>query len=237
MSTATQHLHGVSRRGTKPVLAYGALLVAALAALWLIEDRVVKFGLLALVAMIMFAMVLSSPRVRRAGFEQAMRAFMRADYVRAARALMPLAQDDDPRAQTNLGFLYASGCGVTRDDADAVRWYRRAAEQGYAPAQFNLAHMFADGRGCPQSQEQALGWYRKAAQRSFPPAQRSLARYYEAGLGIAANAQMAADLYYRAGIGFLCEGERDEAHATLAALERLDPTHPLTIDLRNTLRR
>jgi TPR repeat protein len=33
-------------------------------------------------------------------------------------------------AQYNLGRMYANGDGVPEDDAEAVRWYRLAAEQG-----------------------------------------------------------------------------------------------------------
>ena len=34
--------------------------------------------------------------------------------------------------------MYRNGQGVTQDNAEAVKWYRKAAEQGYAAAQFNL---------------------------------------------------------------------------------------------------
>jgi TPR repeat protein len=34
--------------------------------------------------------------------------------------------------------MYDNGQGVPQDYATAVRWYRKAAEQGYAKAQFNL---------------------------------------------------------------------------------------------------
>ena len=30
--------------------------------------------------------------------------------------------------------MYAEGWGVSQSDAEAVRWYRKAAEQGYAEA-------------------------------------------------------------------------------------------------------
>jgi len=31
--------------------------------------------------------------------------------------------------------MYAAGRGVAQNDAEAVRWFRRAATQGYLPAQ------------------------------------------------------------------------------------------------------
>jgi TPR repeat protein len=48
------------------------------------------------------------------------------------------AEHGDAEAQYNLGILYHDGQGVPRDDAEAVKWYRKAAEQGNA-----LAHGFA----------------------------------------------------------------------------------------------
>ena len=40
------------------------------------------------------------------------------------------AEQGDARAQYNLGLMYARGDGVPEDDAEAVRWWRLAAEQG-----------------------------------------------------------------------------------------------------------
>ena len=38
--------------------------------------------------------------------------------------------------------MYDEGRGVPQDDAEAVRWYRRAAAQGNATARFNLEGMY-----------------------------------------------------------------------------------------------
>ena len=35
-------------------------------------------------------------------------------------------------AQCKLGDCYANGQGVEEDEAKAVQWYRKAADQGYA---------------------------------------------------------------------------------------------------------
>ena len=40
------------------------------------------------------------------------------------------AEQGDAVAQFNLGVSYANGDGVPENDAEAVRWYRMAAEQG-----------------------------------------------------------------------------------------------------------
>ena len=44
----------------------------------------------------------------------------------------------DAVAQYNLGNLYGYGIGTPKDDKEAVKWYRKAAEQGIANAQSYL---------------------------------------------------------------------------------------------------
>ena len=46
--------------------------------------------------------------------------------------------------------MYDNGEGVTQDHAEAVSWYRRAAEQGHPSAQINLGLMYNYGKGVPQ---------------------------------------------------------------------------------------
>jgi len=48
------------------------------------------------------------------------------------------AQAGDPRAQRQLGEMYAAGRGTAVDHAQAVRWYRAAADRGDAEAQYRL---------------------------------------------------------------------------------------------------
>jgi TPR repeat protein len=46
--------------------------------------------------------------------------------------------------------MYMIGEGVRQDDQEAVKWFRRAAEQGDAHAQFRLGEHYDSGRGVPQ---------------------------------------------------------------------------------------
>ena len=43
--------------------------------------------------------------------------------------------------------MCANGIGVPKNDAEAVKWFRLAAEQGLARAQHNLGLMYANGTG------------------------------------------------------------------------------------------
>jgi TPR repeat protein len=72
--------------------------------------------------------------------------------------------------------MYAKGQGVTPDQAEAVRWYRKAAEQGDADGQFNLGFMYAKGQGVTQDQAEAVRWYRKAAEQGDAVAKRELVK-------------------------------------------------------------
>ena len=60
--------------------------------------------------------------------------------------------------------MYDNGEGVPQDDAEAVRWYRLAADQGDARAQVILGGMYDNGRGVPQDDAEAVAWTRKAAE-------------------------------------------------------------------------
>ena len=49
-----------------------------------------------------------------------------------------------------------------------MKWYRKAAEQGYATAQHNLGVMYGKGLGVPQDEAQAYMWFKLAASRHPP---------------------------------------------------------------------
>ncbi len=66
--------------------------------------------------------------------DPAIAAYKRADYPTALRLFRPMAAKGDAAAQFHLGLMYAKGQGVTQDYAQAVNWYRKAAEQGGAEA-------------------------------------------------------------------------------------------------------
>ena len=79
-------------------------------------------------------------------------------------SLREQAERGDADAQFYLGFRYAAGGrGVPRDDKEAARWFRAAAEQGEVDSQILLGGMYKDGKGVPQDHVRALMWYLVAA--------------------------------------------------------------------------
>ncbi len=55
------------------------------------------------------------------------------------------------RPGANLGILYDKGRGVSQDFAEASKWFRKAAEQGYVNAQFTGADCFGRTSLCKLS--------------------------------------------------------------------------------------
>ena len=67
-------------------------------------------------------------------------------------------------AYYNRGLRYYAGHGVKQDYAEALKWLRLAAEQGYVEAQTFLGVMYANGQGVGQDYAEAARWYRLAAE-------------------------------------------------------------------------
>jgi TPR repeat protein len=51
--------------------------------------------------------------------------------------------------------------GVPKDEAEAARWYRKAADQGLAEAEAHLGGCYALGRGVPKDEAEAGRWLRR----------------------------------------------------------------------------
>jgi len=72
--------------------------------------------------------------------------------------LRQMAENNDPAAENALGLRYATGDAVKLDEAEAVRWFTRAAEQGNVAAQSKLGAIYFGGRGVPQDLNRAYFW-------------------------------------------------------------------------------
>ena len=116
--------------------------------------------------------------------DEAERAYHAGHYDAALRLVQPFAQLGDGRAQTLLGLMYYHGRGLQKNDAQAVTWFRRAADQGEPEGQFYVGVMYAEGNGVPQDYAEAVRWYRLAAEQGEPRAQYNLGVSYSEGYGI-----------------------------------------------------
>jgi TPR repeat protein len=80
--------------------------------------------------------------------------------------------------------MYNNGNGVLQDYAEALKWFRLAAEQGYASAQYNLGDMYRKGNGVLQDYAEAVKWWRLAAEQGYASAQYNLGVMYFNGDGV-----------------------------------------------------
>ena len=109
--------------------------------------------------------------------------------------LMFAVIEGDAKVHNNFGLMYANGDGVRKDVRKAVKWYRKAADQGLADAQFNLGVMYANGEGVAKDEAEAVKWYRKAAEQGDAEAQFYLARCYWVGTGVTKDEREAIKWY------------------------------------------
>ena len=127
-------------------------------------------------------------------------------HLQSAEVLLA-AQNGNAEAQYNLALAYENGNGMTKDLSEAVKWYRKAAEQGHAgaqkelktaelllnaqngnaEAQYKLAQAYEKGSGVTKDLTEAMAWYHKAAEQGLAEAQYKLAEAYESGAGVGVN--------------------------------------------------
>lgn len=127
-------------------------------------------------------------------------------YNRAMELYLQIS--DNTKAQYALGNIYYNGNGVPQDYAEAVAWYRKAAEQGDMKAQHNLGNMYYYGKGVPQDYAEAVKWYRKSAEQGDSYAQNNLGNMYYNGEGLQQNYSEAMRWYLKAA----AQGEKYAQH-------------------------
>ena len=101
--------------------------------------------------------------------------------------------------------------GVRENNQEAVRWFRRAAEQGDSMAQTTLGLAYQTGLGIAEDDREAVHWFRKAAEQGKTVAQINLESSRE-GL---ANVPMQRNLWAQVNLGFAYrngEGVQQDHH-------------------------
>ncbi|HEV8151104.1 MAG TPA: serine/threonine-protein kinase, partial [Gemmatimonadales bacterium] len=107
------------------------------------------------------------------------------------------AQKGNVVSQRRLAALYDRS-PVPGHDAEAVTWYRKAAEAGDLPSLLRLGQLLHLGKGTPQNELDATAKIRQAAEAEYQPAWTVLAERYEQGLGLKKSDKDAAFWYRKA---------------------------------------
>lgn len=111
--------------------------------------------------------------------------------------------------QHSAGTMFKFGIGVPKNDTEAVKWFRLAADQGYKLAQYDLGNMYYTARGVPQNYPEAMKWYRLAADQGHLPAQYSLGKGYALGEGVSQDLVEAYARYSVAATGRFTSGDKE----------------------------
>ena len=132
---------------------------------------------------------------RKKSEEQRIKAEMTVKFISAyetkqydvAADLMKSINTDSPEVQFDFAKMYENGWGVKKDDAQAERWYRKAAELEHVKAQNNLGVKYRTGDGVAKNYTEAMYWLRKAAEQGFVRAQSNIGLMYRDGMGVKKN--------------------------------------------------
>lgn len=100
------------------------------------------------------------------------------NFAAAVATLLPLAKSGKAIAQYDLGIIF-----FIRDIDESMSWFRKAAEQGYAPAQVKLGFIYDNAVRVAEDNKKAFGWYRLAAEQGNAEAQFMIGMMYMNGEG------------------------------------------------------
>ena len=168
-------------------------------------------------------------------YQNAMKYLEDQNYRMALEKLEPLAKSGYPRAQYQLGRLYATGKGVMRDVMQAGYWYELAAHRSNEHAQNELASLYIDGTGVDRDMDAAMNWLRLASEK-LPQAAMRLGYYSEHHPDHnKRNLKEAVDAYGQAGQLFMNAKLIEDAESVLKTLEQLAPGHEITVSLENRI--
>lgn len=92
-----------------------------------------------------------------------------------------------PPAAYDLGFCYANGEGVPKNNSKAIEWYKKAALKGVAQAEYALAYMYFMQGVQSISPGQASDWLISSVDAKYPPANQLLGDMYLNGYGAASH--------------------------------------------------
>ena len=125
-----------------------------------------------------------------------------------SRGILAAVVDRDAIAQYCIGKQYSSGNEMREDYIEAVRWYRKAGEQGHEDAQCRLGDLYCFGLGVSRDYTAAAEWYRRAAEQGHREAQGMLGGLYRMGKGVAQDDGEATEWFRRAAN----QGHEDAQH-------------------------
>lgn len=79
----------------------------------------------------------------------------------------PKAENGDSGAQLFMGYYYLKGFGVKQDYNEALKWFKKASDQGYMYGHSSMGKMYAEGYGVERNLDKAISYYQKACDAGY----------------------------------------------------------------------
>lgn len=137
-------------------------------------------------------------------------------------------------AQNWVGIRYENGKdGFAKNIEMAAQWYRKAADQNFAPAQFALGLLYDTGRGVPRNERTALQLFERGKRQNHPNSINSIGIYYFRGKGGLPQDDEKARAHYK----MAAELGSDVAQRNLNEINLLLPARADTTDSNERLTR
>lgn len=118
-------------------------------------------------------------------------AFDQSQYLTALKIAQYHAERDDAAALTLMGRIYENGLGVPKNELNAAKLYRRAAQLGDTEGVFSFAVMLAAGRGIQKNADGAAKLFEQAARTGHAEANYNLGLLFISGIGKPENPRRA----------------------------------------------
>lgn len=112
--------------------------------------------------------------------------------------LKNLPEKKNWKLECRIASYYFAGIIVNQSTVEAVKWYRRLADQGFIYAQYQLGEHYFYGGGVKQSYTEAVRWYRISANQGDLSAQFRLGMCYFYGQGVEQSYTEAVKWYRKA---------------------------------------
>src|SRR4029077_7874758 len=149
-----------------------------------------------------------TPAARAPTLEHAEAAYAEGRKAEAAQQLRALAEGRMAQAQLRLAQLYERGEGVLQSFVEAVRWYKKAADDYCVPAMARLGEIYLTGMAAPATASPAAlekisgGTSEKSLLKSLYPQGLAVAQDFGQAATWNARAAEAGDAAAQARLGY-----------------------------------
>ena len=149
------------------------------------------------------------------------------EYAKALGYFRQAASMGHLDAQQEIGSMYQFGEGVSKNYAEALKWYYAPATKGDVLAQYFIGTLYYEGGwGLMQNYTEALKWFAQAAVKNNASAQSYLGLMYEKGYGTAPDYEKALTYYRQAAV----QGDAAAKHNLVEFEKKYTPQNGLKGD-------